>query len=132
MKRKVIFDSNVLILLSKGRIDKQRFADAFGRDTRLVSVITRMEVLSKPGLAPGEGRFLTTLLSQCKVVGLSRRIIEETIQFRSQLGRKLPDSIIAATAILSKATLISTDSHLLQARYPDLSVEPFELLPVSP
>ena len=131
MKRKVIFDSNVLILLSKGRIDKQRFADAFSRNTRLVSVITRIEILSKPGLAPGERHFLTTFLSQCKVVGLSRRIIEETIRFRSQLGRKLPDSIIAATAVLSKAALISNGSHLLQARYPALVVEPFELLPIS-
>ncbi|MHC6204519.1 PIN domain-containing protein [Breznakiellaceae bacterium SP9] len=83
-----------------------------------MSVITRIAILSKPGLAPGEGRFLTTFLSQCKVVGLSRRIIEETIRFRSQLGRKLPDSIIAASAVLSKATLISNDSPLLQARYP--------------
>jgi hypothetical protein len=32
MKRKIVFDSNVLILLSKDLIDKQRFADAFSRD----------------------------------------------------------------------------------------------------
>jgi predicted nucleic acid-binding protein len=124
MRRRILFDSNVLILLSKGRIDKERFADAFSRDTWLVSVITRMEVLSKRSLAPDESRFLTAFLSKCKVIGLSRGIIAETLAFRSQLGRKLPDSIIAATAILSKATLISNDSHLLQAKYPALVVEP--------
>ena len=132
MRRKIIFDSNVLILLSKGRIDAQRFADAFSRDTWLVSVITRMEVLSKRSLAPGERHFLTAFLSKCKVVGLSRRIIAETIAFRSQLGHKLPDSIIAATAVILDATLISNDAHLLHARYPAISVEPFELIPVSP
>jgi predicted nucleic acid-binding protein len=126
MKRKIEFDSNTLILLSKNLIDKQRFADAFSKDKWIVSIVTKIEVLSKPGLAAEEKRFLSDFLSKCKVIGLSRRIVEETIRLRSHINRKLPDSIIAATAGLSKATLISNDSHLLKASYPGLVVEAFE------
>jgi predicted nucleic acid-binding protein len=125
MKRKVIFDSNMLILLSKDLINKQIFADTFSRDRWLVSIITKIEVLSKPGLSSEEKRFLSDFLSKCKVIGLSRRVVKETILFRSRINRKLPDSVIAATAVLTKATLISNDLQLLKASYPGLLVAPF-------
>jgi predicted nucleic acid-binding protein len=125
MKRKIVFDSNMLILLSKDLIDKQRFADTFSRDKWIVSIVTRIEVLSKPGLASEDKRFLSDFLSRCKVIGLSRRVVTETILLRSNIKCKLPDSVIAATAVLAKATLISNDSHLSKASYPGLLVETF-------
>jgi predicted nucleic acid-binding protein len=85
-----------------------------------------MEVLSKPALASEEKRFLSAFLSKCKVIGLSRRIVTETILIRSRINGKLPDSVIAATAVLAKATLVSNDLHLLRASYPGLLVEPFK------
>lgn len=131
MKRKVIFDSNILVSLSKGEIDPVRFADAFCKNKWLVSIITKIEVLSKPLLTAEDERFLLKFLTECKTINLSRSIVSETIRFRQTNRRKLPDSIIAATAVTLGAALISNDSHLLQVQYPALAVEPFELLSVS-
>jgi predicted nucleic acid-binding protein len=126
MRRNVIFDSNILILLSKNALDAGRFAGMFCKDRWLVSVVTMMEVLSKPGLSAADRVFLLGFLSKCKVVNLSRKITVETIRFRSQINRKLPDSIIAASAIVLKAVLVSNDPHLSKAAYPGLTAEKFQ------
>jgi predicted nucleic acid-binding protein len=125
MKNKVVFDANILILLSKDEIDSEKFANTFCRSKWLVSIVTKLEVLSKPQLGTADRQFLLGFLSKCKIVNLSRKIASETIQFRSLNKRKLPDSIVAATAVVSKATLISNDSDLLNAVYPGLSAMAF-------
>jgi predicted nucleic acid-binding protein len=127
MRRKVIFDSNILIALSKNKIDTEEFASAFGKAKKYISIVTKLEVLSKPELAVSELRSLQEFLAQCKVLPLGRKIAEETIKFRRKCGRKLPDSIIAATAVIHGLHLISNDGHLLKAAYPGLTVEPFAL-----
>ena len=40
MRPKVIFDSNILIALSKGRIDPVEFAAAFGKAKKYISIVT--------------------------------------------------------------------------------------------
>ena len=71
-------------------------------------------------------------MAQCKVLGLGRKIAEETIKFRRICGCKLPDSLIAAAAVIHRLHLISNDGHLLKAAYPGLTVEPFALKAPAP
>jgi predicted nucleic acid-binding protein len=93
--------------------------------------MTEIEILSDWKLTAEEEKELKSFLKGFRRITLTRTIKAGTIRFRQKCRRKLPDSIIAATAVLSRATLISNDSHLLQTRYPALLIESFELLPVS-
>ena len=127
MKHRVMFDSNILIALAKDRIDVVEFAAAFGKAKKYISIVTRIEVLSKPELSAAEGRFLQEFMVQCKLLPLGRKIAEEAIRFRRACRRKLPDSLIAAAAVTHKLRLISNDGHLLRAEYPGLTTEPFAL-----
>ncbi|GHV96727.1 hypothetical protein AGMMS50293_30470 [Spirochaetia bacterium] len=131
MKKKVVFDSNILISLANNEIDTARFIEMFRKKRKYVSLITQIEILSGPDISAEERYFLAGFLSECTIVPIRRNIIAETIRFRQTRRRKLPDSIIAATAVILNAVLISNDSHLLQVKYPALSVESFELLPAS-
>ena len=125
VKHKVIFDSNILIALSKDIIDPIEFADAFGNAKRYVSIVTKIEVFSKPELSVTEERFLQEFLVECKVLPIGRKVAEETIKFRRVCGCKLPDSLIAAAAVIHRLRLISNDGHLLKAAYPGLAAAPF-------
>jgi predicted nucleic acid-binding protein len=89
---------------------------------RYISIITRMEALSYPDITPDEEKRAHDFLSSCTVIPLDQRLEQEVIQFRRSSKRKLPDSIIAATAALLGITLLSHDPHLLKAVWPGLTV----------
>lgn len=67
-----------------------------------VSVITKMELLSWPQLSPGEDLQLRAVLSGIQVLQLTETIQEAAIKIRKTTSMKLPDSIIAATAIVKE------------------------------
>ncbi|GHU02927.1 hypothetical protein FACS1894147_05990 [Spirochaetia bacterium] len=113
MKKKVVFDSNILISLANNEIDAALFAETFYKERKYVSLITQIEILSGPDVSAEERYLLTGFLSECTIVPIRRNIVAETIRFRQTRRRKLPDSIIAATAVTLNAVLISNDSHLL-------------------
>jgi predicted nucleic acid-binding protein len=89
---------------------------------RYVSVITCMEALSYPDITPGEERRVNDFLAACTVIPLNRQVMEEAVKFRRSSRRKLPDSIVAATAIVLGITLLSHDPHLLKTIYPGLTI----------
>jgi predicted nucleic acid-binding protein len=125
MERKVVFDSNILIAWFKKKLDRDSFILLFSSCRWIISEITEIELLSYSEISAQEETDIRKFLRKCKIVRLSRTVKAETIRLRRAINRKLPDSVIAATAVLSKATLISNDLHLLKASYPGLIVEPF-------
>jgi hypothetical protein len=50
----------------------------------------------------------------------TEQIISVIIEFRRRTNKKLPDSIIAATSIVSNATLITRDKELFKLHFPGL------------
>ena len=73
-----------------------------------VSIITEIETL---GWQPPEGSTemadIKTFLNGTTIVGLARPVAEIAIQIRRDRKIKLPDAVIAATAIAHDLTLIS-------------------------
>jgi hypothetical protein len=57
-------------------------------------------------------------LAKRKTVPLAEEIKHKTIEFRRKTGKKLPDSIIAASSILSSAALLTSDKELLNVPFP--------------
>jgi predicted nucleic acid-binding protein len=122
MSGSVVFDTNTVIDLFKGRIDLVLFRRETAGKEQYLSSISRMELLSFPEITEDEENRITAFLSKREIIPIDAAIERFAIAFRRKTGRKLPDSIIAATAIILGATLVTSDKHLLKLSFPGLAV----------
>lgn len=76
------------------------------------SFITRIELLSFGSLGSEEERIIETLLDAMTYVPMTTAIENRTILIRRQLGLKLPDAIIGATALELGVSLLTLDQKL--------------------
>jgi predicted nucleic acid-binding protein len=104
-------DSSTII----GHLNKAFDVDAFigPGAARCTSVMGFMEALAKPGMTAGEEAEAQRFLSGGEVIELTAAIRDEAIKIRRATRIKLPDCIIAATAVILNATLLANDIHLL-------------------
>lgn len=78
-----------------------------------ISVISEIELLSYPNLATNEEDAIRDFLSKIETIGLRSDVTEAAIAFRRQHRMKIPDAIIAASASVLDAVLLTNDSMLL-------------------
>ena len=99
-------DTNAIIYLLKGNACMKPYLD-----TRIaLSVISYMELLSFSGITQQEERSIRAFTGMCRMLPIDNTIIEQTIKLRRQYRIKLPDAIIAATALSYELPLITADS----------------------
>ena len=98
-------DTNAIIYLLSGKPYMQPYEDALLG----VSVITEMELLSFPRITRDELNNLHSLLSDCMIFPLNTAVKERAIRVRRTYGTKLPDSIVASTALELGIPLITAD-----------------------
>lgn len=106
-KPRFILDSNILILLFNDRL-----AEPLPSGEMAYSVITEIELLSFPRLSAAEASLIRKRLSEMIFYGIDPAIKETTIQLRRNHRLKLPDAIIAATALTHEAILLTHDEQL--------------------
>jgi predicted nucleic acid-binding protein len=75
------------------------------------SAITRLKVLGFPGLAAANETGLRHLLAQFSEAEVNAAIIERAIEIRRSVRIKTPDAIIAATALIYRASLVTRNVH---------------------
>jgi predicted nucleic acid-binding protein len=75
-----------------------------------ISVITRMELLAWNKATDDQAKILQQFISASFVFNLSEPTILKAIELRKICQTKLPDAIIAATAIVHNLTLITSDN----------------------
>ena len=75
-------------------------------NTHHVSVVTRIELFSKQ-LGSTETATLEGFVQFTNVIGLEESIIQRTIALRHQRKMKLPDALIAATALVHGLLLVT-------------------------
>lgn len=111
-----LLDTNVVIGLLKGSEPALALAQQSGLVTQraAVSQITRMELLGFPALQEQEERVTLAFLSRCEVIRLSDEIEACAIRLRRSGALKLPDAIVAATALVSGARLLTLDQRLVR------------------
>ena len=103
-------DTNALIYLLNGNSCMLPFLDkglAF-------SVISEMELLSFSGITVEDENNIKSLLLDCKEISLTDEIKEKTIEIRKKYKTKLPDAIVAASAIVNNLPLITADKGFNQ------------------
>jgi predicted nucleic acid-binding protein len=115
-----VLDSSAII----GHLNRELDVDAcIGPDVvRCASVVGFMETLAKPGITAAQEAEARRFLSGGEVIDLTPAIRDEAIIIRRSCKLKLPDAIIAATAVILNATLLSNDDHFYTLVWPGFSV----------
>lgn len=102
----VFVDTNVLLYLLNG----DKAAAEMLEDANLhVSFVTELELLSFPKLTVGQRNRIAESLAECRLHDLTAKTKENTIAIRKEHGLKLPDAIIAATALTHDLPLLTAD-----------------------
>ncbi len=109
----VLLDTNIVLYLLNG---DDALEEMLQGATVFLSVITKVELLSHPGMTePGE-KVVRDLLEQAKLMEFSNVIQERTIQLRRKYRLKLPDAVIAATAAFLNVQLITADKQFAKLK----------------
>lgn len=103
---KLLIDTKIIIFLLNGN---ERMTDLLNGIEICVSVISEIECLAYPGISEDEKEGIKSFLQECTIVGLTNEVKEFTIDLRTKYRLKLPDSIIASSAMSSSLTFMSAD-----------------------
>lgn len=75
-----------------------------------ISVISVIEALSWRNPDKSKEAFIQAFIEDVNVLALSSDVVTECVKIRRSRKIKTPDAIIAATAIVNKLTLVTSDS----------------------
>lgn len=105
MKIDFIADTNFLIYLHEGNKIIEPFLEYnFG-----VSFISEVELLGFRDITKSDEAKLIALLNDCYLIEWNNKIKDKTISLKRQYSVKLPDALIAATALVYNIPLITAD-----------------------
>ena len=102
----IVVDTSLIINLFNGINEVQELIA--GRSL-FVSIITEIEVLSFPNITANDSKLLKDFLSECYIIDIESAIKDITINIRSHYKVKLPDAVIAATAMYFDLPLFTMD-----------------------
>lgn len=117
-----VLDTNVILYFLGGRL-----ADPIPVGAYAISVISELELLAYPGLVSSEEQRVRDFLADVPVTDLTQSVKHHAVDLRKRFGLKLPDAIVAATALALDAVLLTNDQRLLA-----LSDVPTQALRVKP
>jgi hypothetical protein len=111
---KFLLDTNIIIgLLSRSEAVSQLLTTKQVSITQCAfSAVTRMELLSYHGLSETDKKSIAFILERMYYLPITSVIEDATIAFRQKNKSKLPDAIIAATAIYHELELLTLDVAL--------------------
>ena len=105
-----LLDTNVLIYHIRFVLSDevtQQIGDALKNRHAFISVITRIEMLAWKGHTDESLHQTTALISVLPELAMGEAVIEQTIRIRKTFGLKLPDAVIAATALAHDLQLMT-------------------------
>jgi predicted nucleic acid-binding protein len=120
MNGDLLLDTNIIIAYLRGDASIISFLAEHPYAALHISVITRMELLSFHGITLEEESCIRDMLASLHVVLCSDAIEQIAIRFRRATRAKLPDALVAASAIAAKATLVTCDAVLVRMAFPGL------------
>ncbi len=117
-----ILDTNAIIyLLSGNNVMKQFLTNKFG-----LSIISKMELLSYSDIKENDEIIIKDFLNECIIINLNQNIEQTAISLRKKYKIKLPDSIVASTAICYNIPLITADKGFSKIKELNLVlIDPF-------
>jgi predicted nucleic acid-binding protein len=113
----ISLDSNAIMLHINKKIDVDEVLSAYKNCERHISVIVELEVLSRPAMTSSEEAEARAFLDKCVIEDITNDVKKTTVALRRMKQMKLPDAIIAATAIVLNAPILSYDPFRSTAPY---------------
>jgi len=125
IENRFVLDTNAVIFLTKkGNVIPSALENILDGADIYISVITEIELFSKPELPLDEEEKLRVFLSdRISIIDLTKEIKKVVISLRRSTKHKLPDCIVAATAIVLNATLLTADVRLLHLEWPGFNAK---------
>ena len=109
MGERYLIDTNTVIYYLDGNLPTKAldFLDVIFTIEGNISVISQIELLSWTPPNPEDYTTVEQFVNDADIHALNKGIISQTIALRQTFKMKLPDAIIAATALVHDFTLIS-------------------------
>ncbi len=108
----MIFDSSVLILFLNNALPEPAVAllqDRLQEGQAFISAIVRAEVLAWRGHTAESLAASTDFLDMFQLIPAGKAVADASARIRRETGLKLPDALIAATALLQAAVLLTAN-----------------------
>jgi len=99
-------DTNILIDLSEG---KRQVANSIDGNRVHISIITEIELLGRHKITASHKELFKGLIDDCIVIELSQTIKNLSIEIKQKHKIKLPDAVIAASALFLDIPLMTRD-----------------------
>lgn len=105
MEPKYLIDTNIIIYYSENKLPTQikSFIAGIIDNEPYISVVNKIELLVFSSVSKEIIEFTET----ANIIGLTDDVVSQTIALRKQYKTKLPDAIIATTAITHNFTLVT-------------------------
>jgi predicted nucleic acid-binding protein len=113
----IICDTNPLIYLLDGNKAIAQFLD---NKQLYLSIITELELFGKQNLSKSDNELIDSLLMNCFVIDIEHEIKQIYKEIKQKYTIKLPDAIIAATALYLDLPLLTFDKDFRNV--PDLKL----------
>ena len=117
-KNRFLLDTNVIIDTLNHTLDLLAFLDTFPECETYINPIVAIEVLAKTDMSEQEEADARAILDGFKWAEIDKPTCEIAAQIRRAKELRLPDALIAASAIALNATVISNDPHLRNYQHP--------------
>lgn len=125
-----LLDTNTVIYILNGFLPEKSsdfIKKALNEQGGRVSVITKIELLGWPDGTAKQWNEASSFIQDSEVLPLTEAIVDKTIQIKQQMKIKLPDAVIAATAIVYGFTLLSRNDEDFR-KIPELQyLNPFNM-----
>lgn len=103
---KLLIDTNIVLYFLQGHSELTKILTEYHL---AVSFISELELLSFGKLSPEDDSLIKTFLKFVYIIDINHSIKSKTVELRATKKLKLPDAIIAATAISQNIPLMTAD-----------------------
>ncbi len=87
------------------------FLDSVVNSESIISFISEIELLAWNPPKESDLIVYQQFVQASRILGIDKRVVQKTIEIRKQFGLKLPDAVIAATALIYDLTLIADNDR---------------------
>ncbi len=106
MGKRYLIDSNVIIDFCNGKLNLE-CKNLLLNIKPEISIITQIELFASKNISKQEYALLQKFVSICNIHSVNVDLVNSTIEIRQNYKTKLPDAIIASTALCKNLILIS-------------------------